>query len=472
MRVKKYLVETMPEAMSQIRQELGKDAVIVSTKQVKVGGFVGLFRKPMIEVTAAVDEELKAKSQAVRPSTSAPARAAVPASKARNAYVSSTPGQTEAALSSFPQLTDKELSQKVDQDRIMNGSLQAHGSPSELEAAKSFAKQLSLIVEQQAASKPQEQARLQAVPQAEPPTQAKLLQADARLAGSDQNLRNEIMEMKSMMKAMLQGQEQDAWPEYVKQMHRRLLDQGVNSEIAHRYVREALMKAQQLSSTIASELAFKPQLKAILQELLIASASPKLPLETRVVYFAGPTGVGKTTTIAKLAADQMFQHRRKVGFITADTYRIAAVEQLRTYASILNAPIEVVTSPNDLGRALQALEDCDLILMDTAGRNYRNELYVNELYSMIKPNAGSETFLVLSMTMKMEDILGILERFKHHQVERFVFTKADETDTFGLLINLAELTSIPISYITYGQNVPNDIKPFVPEEWIDKLLGE
>lgn len=454
MRVKKYLVETMPEAMSLIRQELGKDAVIVSTKQVKTGGFAGMFRKSMIEVTAAVDENASPRKEPAKAGSAV--KPVVPSTVARNVYAQRAQAEPTAASSS----------------PLAKPAHNAQAIPSSLPHEEVEAIQERLAATQRELFKPSTE-QLDTMYQAaaaEPSVVGKKTIIERTQA--DESIHQEIMEMKRMVQTMMRQSEKDAWPEDVKSAQLHLEEQGVNRELAHRLVQQAWSKSSQIGQQLDPTISFKHQLKLELRQLFDGHVDNTMSLDTKIVYLVGPTGVGKTTTIAKLAAEQLFKHRRKVGFITSDTYRIAAVEQLRTYASILNAPIEVVTSPNDIQRAKNQLNECDLILVDTAGRNYKNELYVNELYSMIKPSADAETFLVLSLTMKSSDMFGILERFKHQSVQRIVFTKADETDTYGVMANLADQTSIPFSYVTFGQNVPDDVKPFHANEWADKLLGE
>jgi flagellar biosynthesis protein FlhF len=193
--------------------------------------------------------------------------------------------------------------------------------------------------------------------------------------------------------------------------------------------------------------------------------------DSKIVHFVGPTGVGKTTTIAKLAAEQVLKHRRKVGFITSDTYRIAAVEQLRTYATILNVPLEVVFSPHEMTRAFAQLKDREIIFMDTAGRNFRNEMYVSELNSLLSGSGPSETYLVLSMTTRYRDMKAIVENFSRFRLDKLLFTKGDETDTYGALLNMAMDYPLTFSYITDGQNVPDDISLIHVETWIDRIVG-
>ncbi|CAH8770017.1 flagellar biosynthesis protein FlhF [Paenibacillus dendritiformis] len=454
MRVKKYIVETMPEAMSQIRQELGQDAVIISTKEVRTGGFLGMFSRKAIEVVAAVDEQ----AQPSRPSGSA--RASAPAEPPARVYVSPT-----AARSAY-------------------GGAPAEPrppAPQVKEAAPDYAAPRPLRPEEQATPAAGAEDRTRPAKREETGTQAAdplafASELEAAVAQAsrrpllDAEWQIEMAEMKQMMHKVMQRVYQDSWPEPFKEVERHLLRQGVGSELVCRFIEAAAEQCLHPQDAEAAEA--KRLVTEQVSEQLLNWQGDGITKATRIVYFVGPTGVGKTTTIAKLAADQIFHHGRKVGFITADTYRISAVEQLRTYASILNVPLEVVTSPGDTERALNALEACDLILMDTAGRNFRNDMFVNELNTMLKPLPFSMTFLVLSLTSKTEDMLAIWERFENQRIDSLILTKADETATYGTIVNLASRVKIPCSYLTTGQNVPDDIQPFQVNDAVRWIMGD
>lgn len=276
--------------------------------------------------------------------------------------------------------------------------------------------------------------------------------------------------MKEMMLKMNRQQTFRAFPEPVMRLSKLLARQGVEPGYVEQFaeaVSERLGDRNDPDETETLEHA-----KEVLRSWLAPSAGTGISPSTRIVNFVGPTGVGKTTTIAKLAADQAFVHRRSVGFITADTYRIAAVDQLRTYADILNMPLEVVFSPSELNRAYKKLEDRDLLLMDTAGRNYRNELFVSEVNSLLAPGQQAESVLVLSLTHKYADMKQVAGHFSRYGVKRLLFTKMDETDSFGSVLNLVKEFDFEISYVTCGQTVPDDIRAFDPEELIGRLLEE
>ncbi|MFC0271313.1 hypothetical protein ACFFIX_07590 [Metabacillus herbersteinensis] len=184
----------------------------------------------------------------------------------------------------------------------------------------------------------------------------------------------------------------------------------------------------------------------------------------------GPTGVGKTTTLAKLAAECMLQQKKSVAFITTDTYRIAAIDQLKTYAKILDAPIEVCYNIEDFKEAKQKLQHFDHVYIDTAGRNFRNLQYVKDLQSIIDFDQEMETFLVLAATSKLEDMLAVYEQFSLLHVDKLIITKLDETATKGALLDLMVKTKKGIAYTTHGQNVPDDIQHSTSERIIDEIL--
>lgn len=196
----------------------------------------------------------------------------------------------------------------------------------------------------------------------------------------------------------------------------------------------------------------------------------ELTLKKKFINVIGPTGVGKTTTLAKMAAEFMMKHKKKIGFITTDTYRIAAIDQLKTYATILNVPIEVCYNLEDFDKATKSLADCDIILVDTAGRNFRNQQYVQDLKEVVDYNSDMETLLVLSLTAKQTDMEEIYQQFSSIHIDQFIFTKLDETSTYGAMINLVVKYQKGVAYVTTGQNVPDDIMPADPRQIAKRMI--
>lgn len=437
MRVKRFIVDTMPDAMLKIRSELGSDAVILSTKEMKIGGFLGMFQKKKIEVIAASET-----SEATAP----PKSISTP-----SAPITRAPVARQAAPQAYRKTAELLSGQSVQPESIP----ERQQSPVAVTAVQEVQRsndEIAIAVEEN------EEVTIVATKQVDSPVD------------NEVRLFNELDQMKQMMtKISRQHDRARELPEALNEMRDQLLEQEISLELADRWIDSIYEDWAQSNKTLTDE-EMKHALLNQVSSFLQGVVGEGIKSTTKIVYVAGPTGVGKTTTIAKLAADQIFRERKKVGFITADTYRISAIEQLRTYATILNVPLEVVQSPGDMQRALNVLSGCDLIFMDTAGRNYLNELLVAELHSLFSLSEQSETYLVLSLTSKTKDMQKITEHFSKYGIQKVIFTKLDETESIGPLYNLLNEFSLKASYITNGQNVPDDILPVDDKLLVQMLL--
>lgn len=474
MRVKRYIVDTMPDAMAKIRTELGANAVILSTKDLKVGGFLGMFGKKKIEVIAASEGEedvpatAKPQPRPMRPPAAPVARQAVP-----EAYRKSSQALNSAAASS----TDETALPAVTPPRREVPERQPAGTPTAEPAASPppNPSQLSADIreaEEQTAASRWDEAIRQARREIDGPLTSAPLTAAQPMNLKEERLMEELREMKSWIGQLARQQHENReLPEPLPEIKQQLTDQEISPELVDKWVDAAYREWIDSGKTAVPEsLALKVREAAA--DFLADRVGEGIRDETKIVYVAGPTGVGKTTTIAKLAADQIFRAQKKVGFITADTYRISAIEQLRTYSSILNVPLEVVQSPGDVQRAMQRLSYCDLILMDTAGRNYLNEIHVAELHSLLSPHEKSETYLVLSLTSKTQDMKKITEHFSRYGLDKVIFTKLDETESVGPMYNLLEEYPLRVSYIANGQNVPDDLLSANQDLLLNLILGD
>lgn len=259
----------------------------------------------------------------------------------------------------------------------------------------------------------------------------------------------------------------------LKLIYNKLLENEVDEKYANAIINDiesSLKKESNLDSILAS----------VYQKIVLKLGEPAIIEENdrkKVVFFIGPTGVGKTTTIAKLASDFKLNHNKTIAMITADTYRIAAVEQLNTYANILDVPVNVVYTPAEIVPNVMALMHHDMVFIDTAGRSHKNVEQKEEIIEMINlvKQAGLdvdiEIFLVLSVTTKYKDLVAIVNAFKDLGDKKLLFTKLDETSALGNVLNIRWYTDAPLSYTTYGQNVPDDIEKVDVQKLAKHLLG-
>lgn len=259
----------------------------------------------------------------------------------------------------------------------------------------------------------------------------------------------------------------------LKLIYNKLLENEVSEKYANAIINDienSMKKESNLDSILAS----------VYQKIILKFGEPEAIEDDdrrKIVFFIGPTGVGKTTTIAKLASDFKLTRSKNVAMITADTYRIAAVEQLNTYASILDVPVNVIYSPSEIVESIEELSDYQMIFVDTAGRSHKNTEQRDEIIEMISNVRNSDIdadiviFLVMSVTTKYRDMVNICDAYKSLNSYRLLFTKLDETDSVGNILNIKLYTGAPISYITCGQNVPDDIESVDVQKLAKSLLG-
>ncbi len=263
----------------------------------------------------------------------------------------------------------------------------------------------------------------------------------------------------------------DEIPAELFDIYTNLIDADIEDDLAREMVFRLKQECtpDQLHDTAAT--------RAILSAMVekdIRCANPIRPSNGRrkVVALVGPTGVGKTTTIAKLAANFRLRDGIKMGLVTVDTYRIAAVEQLRTYAEIIDLPMKVVTTSQDMRRALDELSGLDLVLIDTAGRSPRDELKIQELKQMLGEAQIDEVHLVMSLTASVRSIRMTAEQFGPVNPTALVLTKLDEAAGMGCLLSVSRQVQLPLSYLTTGQDVPDDIEPAHPNRVSRLVLGQ
>lgn len=258
---------------------------------------------------------------------------------------------------------------------------------------------------------------------------------------------------------------------FMKLLYNKMLDNEVDERYANQ-IMEEIDKLNKPNMPIDYTLTNTYQrmiLKFGLTEgVLPAQEGPK------VVFFIGPTGVGKTTTVAKIASHYVIEEKKKVALLTADTYRIAATEQLKTYANILEVPFRVVYSEEELKDVVKKFADYDYIFVDTTGHSHQNEEQIEKTRNLVHSLdeiVEKQVFLVLSATTKYKDLRQIADNYKQIAEFELIFTKLDETSSFGNILNLKMYTNAPVAYVTLGQNVPDDIEIFSPQKTVKQLLG-
>lgn len=294
---------------------------------------------------------------------------------------------------------------------------------------------------------------------------------DASVRSEKESLQKEIAALKKVVQEVSKFGN-PAYQKYPLPIQKRLntgLQQGLDESLLV-VIGDALYEEWEKANGNLTENEILKQAKALLQKKLAHltyGGSQK-----KYVNLIGPTGVGKTTTLAKMAARAVLERKEKIAFITTDTYRIAAIEQLKTYANLLNVPLEVIYKLSDFKKAIDKFSDFDRIFIDTAGRNYRERQYVRELSGLIDFQAEMDTFLTLSLTMKEKDMKEVVDSFQSIRIDRFIFTKLDETSTYGAAVNLMEQYGKGCAYVTNGQDVPDDMLEATPGIFAEYVFGE
>lgn len=277
-------------------------------------------------------------------------------------------------------------------------------------------------------------------------------------------------EKKKESKKASKEKKEDFWDKSFQLIYEQLIRNEVEPAYAKQMIREVTKKAEkeiQLDNILSSVY---QRIVLNLGEMETIQIGEKKP---KIVFFIGPTGVGKTTTLAKIASKHKLEDHAKIAMITADTYRIAAVEQLKIYANILSVPVEVIYEASELKGTIEKFKDYDLVLIDTAGRSHKNTEQCQDVKDLVSSvtEFEKEVYLVLSATTKYKDMQKIVETYSDIPNCRLIFTKLDETSAYGNILNMKLKTDLPLSYATNGQDVPDDISTMDSQMIAKQLLG-
>lgn len=423
--IKKYKALTEKEAILLAKEDLGPDAIVMNVKKIKPGGIMRLFKKTRVELTAAIDDDMEEQAASVL---------TAPAVKPDEQTID-LKQERRGEEAEKPFLFGKAFAEKED-------AYSEEAKNAIEEKINSIAK----LLEQQM--------------QTQKPTEISIKEA-ANQAISSGDISDEPLEKEKTT--------EQSGNKVVDLVIKQLMDSEVTEEHAKEIIDELTVKDdRQPIDNILANVYQKIVLK--LGEIQPLTASEKKP---KIIFFVGNTGVGKTTTMAKLASLCTLDMKLKCAMFSIDTYRIAAIEQLKTYANILSAPMEVVYTPEEMAQSVDKFKNYDLILVDTAGRSHKSEEQKEDLKQIIDSVKEYETevFLVVSATVKYSDLLSIANTYGELFDYNLIFTKLDETNGLGSILNLKLDTGKPLSYVTWGQNVPDDIGVLDPQIIAKKLLG-
>ncbi len=428
MTINKYQGRTKDEAVEKAKQEMGQDAVVLNVKEIRPKGMFRIFKSTVYEVTAAVDE----KEPFVNPLTALNIPQKTHESISLAADEKITIPVTEGGMH------DKEHSRShsdvLEKENVpkqgRNGQMTEDRNHSTSEGLEKRLESLSQILEKQLS--------------AEEPDREKKTETQA--------VNREGLK-------------------FIKMLYRIMLENDVNEK----YVNQIMDEAEKV---IHSGSSVDSILSNVYQKLILKFGQPDTielsGKKPRIVFFIGPTGVGKTTTLAKIASRYKVEKEKKVAFLTADTYRIAATEQLRVYANILDVPMSIIYSVDEMNAAIERLSEYDLVFVDTAGFSHKNESQCEDMKKLIgglSEEYEKEVYLVLSATTKYRDLLEIVDIYKEIAQYKLIFTKLDETTTYGNILNIRLYSEAALSYMTAGQNVPEDIEVFDTQKIVKQLLG-
>ncbi|WP_053957420.1 flagellar biosynthesis protein FlhF [Inediibacterium massiliense] len=373
MKVKRYIASNAQEAMLKVKTELGVNAVILHSRKIKRPGISGFFKKPLIEMVAAIEDNDK------------------------------KPIEYKTRLNEKKNIQPKEESNKMEQLQQQVGNIQ--------DLLNNFIEKVELNPQRDTAKNP------------------------------------------------------TMFEKYYDLLSQKNIEKSIIEKILN-------IAKKRISFSEDNEEAICKTIKMVIKEYLGVAEPMKEEMGQKIILFVGPTGVGKTTTLAKLAAKLSIGQNKSIGFITSDTYRIAAVEQLRTYGEILGIPVKVIYESQEIEEAIKGYSDKDIILIDTAGRNHKSSIQLEEIKEMIQYIKDPEIFLVMSATTGYKDIMNIVNAYEFLDDYRLLFTKLDESDGFGNILNTKIFTGKNLSYVTIGQSVPDDIEIADPEKIANAIVGE
>lgn len=393
--IKKYKASTEKEAIIMAKEDLGSEAIVMNVKTIKPNGILKIFKKPRVELTAAIDDNIT------------------------------------QSVTSVSETTAKETTAK-----------------------ETTAKETSAIEE-----------KINSI--------AKLLEAQITAEKKTEPEKKTFDKTADSYQTKAEDDEKDLSAKRDNRIIDLICSQLSDNEVKKEFVDNIVGELDYLNDKQHLDNVLSSVYQKIV--LKLGEIKPLTPSENKpkIVFFVGNTGVGKTTTVAKLASKSKLEGKYKVALFSVDTYRIAAIEQLKTYANIIDSPMEVVYTPEDMEKLIDKYKDYDYIFVDTAGRSHKDSEQKNDLRAIIDAvgDREKEVYLVVSATIKYKDMLNIAKTYDDIYEYKVIFTKLDETNGIGAILNLKMELNKDLSYVTWGQNVPDDIGILNPQVIAKKLLG-
>lgn len=424
--IKKFQAKTEEAALELARKELGSGIVVMNVKKVKKKGLFSIFKPQQVEVTVALEEEEKQNFREAVAKVSEIARQSEAAGNTRSAKTEPEQPAKQGKAEPGPQ-PEKQRQQEKQRQPEKNTQTIDSRQESAIEEKLST---LQNLLEKQIGS-----------------TQEEEKESEGEEKKEDSNVA------------------------FFHLLYKMQLDNEIEETYANQLVEE-------LDGSVKPDMPIDYLLSVVYQKMVLKFGQTKTIQSAekgpKLVYFIGPTGVGKTTTIAKIASRLSVVEKKKIVLLTADTYRIAAAEQLRTYANILEVPFRIIYTPQEIRTAIEDYAAYDYIFVDTSGHSQKNTDQRDDTLALLRAADGQaekEVYLVVSATTKYRDLLNIADTYQKLTDFRLVFTKLDETQCQGNLFNLRLHTDAPMSYVTCGQNVPDDIGEFDAQKTVKLLLG-
>lgn len=417
MRIKKFTAASLKEATEAMKQELGPEAIVLHTRSIKKGGPLNLLGKEMVEITGAIDDApaLRKDSPALRLNAANQLRHYTDSLARLSVNQAGTKGIKRNAVS--------HQENPVESIKTIAAHFEKRQGRSEVEYKKN--------------------------------TQLEEMGVLHQLQGEMEDVKSALKDLHSQMKQAMVP----SLPPVLQEAYAHLLEQDVHEQLAAHLVQVAY---ERLRPKFRDDKAQTEQELLSSIAKLIQTSGATLTKEDKnrkptVVALIGPTGVGKTTTIAKLSSVNKLLTNKDVALVSADTYRIGAIEQLRTFATIANIPMEVAYEPSEVRQALKKFKDKDIVFLDTVGRSQRSTDDITDLKDFLRAAQPDETHLVLNPSASFKTLSDIVKKFKKLNPNRLLFAKLDEAPTLGSILNIVHEHRLPVSYVTNGQMVPEDI---------------